>query len=83
MRKIFPFSFVGKNFKSVIFSSVIYSLFIVFAAVVVFVTRFFALPDAAHTVINLARQFVLLWSVSGIVVAVLNACDLLDKKWFE
>ena len=83
MRKIFPFSFFGKNFKSVIFSSAIYTLFIVAAALVVFITMFFPLPDVIHYVINIARQIVLLWSVSGIVVSVLNACELLDKKWFE
>ena len=82
MRKVFPFSFKGKNFKAVIFSALIYTLFIVAAAVIVMVTRFFVLPDAAYTVINLLRQAVLLYSASGIVVAVLNACDLLDKKWF-
>ena len=83
MRKIFPFSFFGKNFKSVILSSVIYTLFIVAAAIIVFVTRFFSLPDSLYTAINVARQIVLLWSASGIVVSVLNACELLDRKWFE
>ncbi len=83
MRKIFPFSFFGKKFGSVILSSVIYTLFIVAAAVIVFVTKFFSLPEAIHTAINLARQFVLLYSAGGIIVAVLNACELLDKKWFE
>ena len=83
MRKIFPFSFLGKKFGTVILSSVIYTLFIVAAAVIVFVTKFFSMPDALRTAVNLARQFVLLYSASGIVIAVLNACNLLDKKWFE
>ena len=46
MRKIFPFSFFGKNFKSVILSSVVYTLFIVAAAIIVFVTRFFSLEKS-------------------------------------
>ena len=80
MRKVFPLSFFSKNFKSVILSAIIYSLFIVAAAVVVFLLHFFALPDAVYTVTNILRQLVLLYSASGIVIAVLNACDLLDNK---
>ena len=80
MRKVFPLSFLGKSFKSVILSAVFYALFIVAAAVVMFVLRFFALPDVVFTVTNILRQFVLLYSASGIVIAVLNACELLDNK---
>ncbi|MBQ6893327.1 MAG: hypothetical protein IJN48_03895 [Clostridia bacterium] len=80
MRKVFPLSFLGKNFKAVILSALIYTLFIVAAAIVVFVTAFFSIPDAVYTVINILRQFILLYSASGIVIAVLNACSLLEKK---
>ena len=80
MNKFFPLSFFGKNFKSVILSTLIYALFIVVAAVAVFALHFFTLPDLVYTLINILRQFVLLYSASGIVIAVLNACDLLDNK---
>ncbi len=80
MRKFFPLSFFGKNFKSVILSTFIYALFIVAVAVAVFVLHFFALPDAVYAMTNVLRQLILLYSASGIVIAVLNACDLLDNK---
>ena len=80
MNKFFPLSFFGKNFKSVILSTLIYALFIVVAAVAVFALHFFTLPDLVYTLINILRQFVLLYSASGIVIAVLNACDLLENK---
>ena len=83
MRKVFPFSFKGKNFKAVIFSTLIYTLFIVLSAVLVSLLHFIKLPEAVYTVFHIIRQIVLLYSASGIVVAILNACDLLDRKWFE
>ena len=80
MRKVFPLSFKGKNLKAVILSTLIYTLIVVAAAVVVMITRFFTLPSALATAINIIRQLVLLYCASGVVISILNACDLLEKK---
>ena len=80
MRKIFPLSFKGKSFKAVILSTLIFTLFIVAAAVAMMLLRFIKLPDALYIAFNILRQLVLLYSASGIVISVLNACDLLEKK---
>ena len=86
MRKIFPFSFKGKNFKAVILSSLIYALIFAAAATVASCLVLFGVIKSNSTlaiVINVIRQIVLLYCASGIVIAVLNACNLLDRKWFE
>ena len=80
MRKVFPLSFKGKNLKAVILSTLIYTLIFVAVAVIV---GCFNLSGTLGIIINILRQLTLLYCVSGIVVAILNACDLLDKKWFN
>ncbi len=80
MKKIFPLSFKGKNLKAVILSTLYYSLIVVAVSLV---AGFLGLSGTLGIIVNLIRQAVLLYCVSGIVVAVLNACELLDKKWFE
>ena len=80
MRKIFPISVLGKNFKSVILSTLIYTLITLSVSIVI---GCFSIGGILGIVINVFRQAVLLYCVSGIVVAVLSACDLLDRKWFE
>ena len=80
MRKVFSPSFFGKNLKSVILSALVYALIFVAVAIVVG-----CIPHngTLGIILNIVRQFTLLYSASGIVIAVLHACDLLDKKWFE
>ena len=80
MKKVFPFSFFGKNLKSVILSTLIYTLIFVAVAIVVGCIKS---SGTFGIFLNLIRQFTLLYSASGIVIAILNACNLLDKKWFE
>ena len=80
MRKVFPLSFKGKNLKAVILRTLIYTLIFVAVAVIV---GCFNLSGTLGIIINILRQLTLLYCVSGIVVAILNACDLLDKKWFN
>ena len=80
MRKVFPLSFKGKSFLAVILSTLYYTLIVVAASVIAGVLPF---SGILGIIINILRQTVLLYCVSGIVVAVLNACDLLDKKWFN
>ena len=77
MRKFFPLSFKGKNFKSVLCSSLFYTLITLAFWII---TSLFAYPEILGIVINLLRQFVLLYCVAGIVVSILYACDLLQKK---
>ncbi|MBQ4151222.1 MAG: hypothetical protein IJC81_05420 [Clostridia bacterium] len=74
MKKFFPLSFFGKNLKSVILSTLIYTLIIVAVAIIVGCIN---LSETLGIVVNIIRQFILLYSASGIVIAVLNACDLL------
>ena len=80
MRKVFPLSFKGKSLKAVVLSTLIYTLITVAVSVVV---GCIPLSGTLGIVVNIIRQIVLLYCVSGIAVAILNACDLLDKKWFE
>ncbi len=80
MRRVFPLSFKGKNLKSVILSTLIYTLVVVAVSLVV---GCIPLSGTLGIIINIARQLVLLYCVSGIAVAVLNSCDLLNKKWFD
>ena len=80
MRKVFPLSFKGKNLKAVILSTLIYTLIVITLAVIAFVINIFDLPSAVNTVVNILRQFALLYCVSGIAIAILNAADLLEKK---
>ncbi|MBQ8837300.1 MAG: hypothetical protein IJ002_07335 [Clostridia bacterium] len=81
MHKVFPLSFKGKNLKAVILSTLIYTLiFFAVAAVVGCLNIAFDLAGTLGIIINVARQLVLLYCAAGIVVAVLNACDLLEKK---
>ena len=79
MKKVFPFSFIGKNLKSVILGSLIYTLIFVAVAIVVGCIQHGEMLGIA---LNLFRQFTLLYCASGIVIAILNACNLLEKKWF-
>ncbi|MBQ7660422.1 MAG: hypothetical protein IJS44_00015 [Clostridia bacterium] len=77
MRKIFPFSFKGKNLKSVIFAAFLYTFIVV---VVNFLFSFLSplFNSSYHglsTTMNLIRQFLLLWAVGGIVVSILYATD--------
>ena len=76
MRKVFPLSFKGKNLKSVILSTLIYTLITVAVSLVV---GLISLSGTIGIVVNIIRQIVLLYCVSGIVVAVLNACDFLSE----
>ena len=80
MKKVFPLSFFGKNLKSVILSTLLYTLIFVAVAVVVGCIKS---SGTLSIILNLLRQFTMLYSASGIVIAILNACNLLDKKWFE
>ena len=80
MKKIFPLSFKGKNLRSVILSTVYYTLIVVAVSLAAGLLH---LSGTLGIIVNIVRQAVLLYCVSGIAVAVLNACDLLDKKWFE
>jgi len=80
MKKVFSLSFFGKNLKSVILSALLYTLIFVVVAIVVGCIKS---NGTLSIILNLIRQFTVLYSASGIVIAVLNACDLLDKKWFE
>ncbi|MBQ4556943.1 MAG: hypothetical protein IJA60_04780 [Clostridia bacterium] len=77
MRKVFPLSFKGKNFKAVILSTLIYTLIFFVVAVVM---GCFDWSGTLGIVINIIKQLVLLYSASGIVIAILNACELLEKK---
>ena len=74
MRKVFPLSFEGKNLKAVILSTLIYTLIVIAVSLVV---GMFDIPKPFSIVVNILRQIILLYCVSGIVVAILNACDLL------
>ena len=80
MKKVFPLSFFGKNLKSVILSALLYSLIFVATSIVVGSING---GEKITIALNLLRQFVMLYTASGIVVAVLNAVNLLDRKWFE
>ncbi|MBE6679412.1 MAG: hypothetical protein E7598_02695 [Ruminococcaceae bacterium] len=80
MKKVFPLSFFGKNLKSVILSTLLYTLIFVVVAIII---GCIPASGTLGIVLNLLRQFTLLYSASGIVIAILNACNLLDKKWFE
>ena len=80
MKKIFPLSFLGKNLKSVILSTFFYTL--IFVAVSIAVGCIKSEGNLA-IVLNLFRQFTMLYTASGIVIAVLGACDLLDKGIFR
>ena len=73
MRKVFPLSFKGKSFKAMIFSTLIYTLVVVALSLVI---GFFSLPAGVGIAINLLKQIVLLYCVSGIVVSVLHAADI-------
>ena len=80
MKKVFSLSFKGKNLKAVILSTLYYSLIVVAVSLA---AVFLGLSGTLGIIVNILRQITLLYCVSGIVVAVLNACELLDKKWFE
>ncbi len=80
MKKFFPLSFFGGNLKSVILSTLLYTLIFVAVAIVVGCIKSSGTLDI---ILNLIRQFTMLYSASGIIIAILNACNLLDKKWFE
>ncbi len=80
MKKVFPLSFFGKNLKSVIVSTLIYTFIIILLKVLL---SCFTIGGAFGIIVNVIFQFIRLYCVSGIVIAVLNACSLLDKKWFE
>ena len=80
MRKFFPLSFKGKTFRAVILSALFYTLITVTVSVIV---GCLGLRGVLGIAVNIVRQAILLYCISGIVIAVLNACDLLDKKWFE
>ena len=73
MRKVFPLSFKGKNLKAVILSTLIYTLIVIAVAVTV---GLFDLPAAIGIAVNILKQLVLLYCVSGIVVSVLHAADI-------
>ena len=77
MRKVFPLSFKGKNLKAVILSTLIYTLIVIAVAVTV---GLFDLPAAIGIAVNILKQIVLLYCIGGIVVSILNACDLLGKN---
>ncbi|MBR5538866.1 MAG: hypothetical protein IKU61_03105 [Clostridia bacterium] len=76
MRKVFPLSFKGKNLKSVILSTLIYTLITIAVSLIV---GCISLSGTFGIVINIIRQIILLYCVSGIAVAVLNACDALSN----
>ncbi len=73
MRKVFPLSFKGKKLKAVILSTLIYTLIVVAVSVVI---GLFELPVAVGIAVNILKQLVLLYCVSGIVVSVLHAADI-------
>ncbi|MBQ9428720.1 MAG: hypothetical protein IJU41_04155 [Clostridia bacterium] len=77
MRKVFPFSFRGKNLKSVIFAAVLYTFIVVGVDLLFFFLSplFFSSFPRLSTAMNLFRQFLLLWAVAGIAVSVLYAAD--------
>ena len=77
MRKFFPLSFKGKNLKAVILSTLIYTLIVVAVSILV---GLFDLPSGVSIAVNILKQIVLLYCISGIVVSILNACDLLGKN---
>ena len=74
MRKIFPFSFSGRNMRSVICSTLIYTLIFIFFAIIAFIFKI-AAPDAVYTVVNIIRQAALLYCVGGVIAAVLYAAE--------
>ncbi len=73
MRKIFPLSFKGKNLKAVILSALMYTLIVLAVSILIGV---FHLPSGVSIAVNILKQIVLLYSVSGIVVSVLHAADI-------
>ena len=73
MRKVFPLSFKGKKLKAVILSTLIYTLIVVAVSVVI---GLFELPGAVGIAVNILKQLVLLYCVSGIVISVLHAADI-------
>ena len=77
MRKFFPLSFKGKNLKAVILSTLIYTLIVVAVSILVGLCD---LPSGVSIAVNILKQIVLLYCISGIVVSILNACDLLGKN---
>ena len=77
MRKFFPLSFKGKNLKAVILSTLIYTLIVVAVSILI---GLFDLPSGVSIAVNILKQIVLLYCISGIVVSILNACDLLGKN---
>ncbi|MBQ4599923.1 MAG: hypothetical protein IJB19_08425 [Clostridia bacterium] len=77
MRKFFPLSFKGKNLKAVILSTLIYTLIVVAVSILV---GLFDLPSGVSIAVNILKQIVLLYCIGGIVVSILNACDLLGKN---
>ncbi len=73
MRKVFPLSFKGKGFKAVILSTLIYTLIVLAVSILIGI---FDLPSGIGIAINILKQIVLLYCVSGIVVSVLHAADI-------
>ena len=73
MRKVFPLSFKGKNLKAVILSTLIYTLIVIALSVIL---GLFAFPEVVSIAVNILKQIVLLYCVSGIVVSVLHAADI-------
>ncbi len=73
MQKVFPLSFLGKNLKAVILSTLIYTLIVIAVSVVI---GMFEIPGAVGIAVNILKQIVLLYCVSGIAVSVLHAADI-------
>jgi len=74
MRKVFPLSFKGKKLKAVIFSTLIYTLIVIAISVIL---GLFEFPAGVDIAVNILQKIVLLYCVSGIVVSVLHAADIL------
>ncbi len=81
MKKVFPLSFRGKNLKSVVVSTLLYTLIALFVSFAVFAMLWnVSLASAVSIALNIFKQFVILYCVCGIVVAVLYAANCLGQK---
>ena len=73
MRKVFPLSFKGKKLKAVILSTLIYTLIVIAVSVLL---GMFEISGTVGIAVNILKQVVLLYCVSGIAVSVLHAADI-------
>ncbi len=81
MRKVFPLSFREKNLKSVLVSTLLYTLIALVYSFAVFAILWNIPVDSAVSItLNVIKQFVILYCVCGTVVAVLHAAGCLDQK---